>query len=229
MKTAPKWQIYALIDLKIAKNRSFLLKSPLQNILPRRFWGMLYFLNLLLLKALWSYTCSKFRKSYTPTASWIRVNVETMPGCFLFICFCTIHITGSEKFEMVCWDEYRVVDMWGVRVWNIIVWAGWDVLAWVWRAYSSKMASFSCASSCRASKKVRAPGYSSTEQSSLSTDKWWAWIWGSHSSAPRHVELNVPLDLQYCRRTLISVPWRRINGSGLLYTKSKGVKVMIKM
>jgi hypothetical protein len=27
-----------------------------------------------LLKALWSYTCSKFWKSYTPPAAWIRVN-----------------------------------------------------------------------------------------------------------------------------------------------------------
>ncbi len=52
-KMAPKWAVSCTFSPKNRQKRHFLPKSTKQNIL----------LRCSLLKALWSYTCSKFRKS----------------------------------------------------------------------------------------------------------------------------------------------------------------------
>jgi hypothetical protein len=63
----------ALIDLKNAKNAVFYL-TVLNKIYSQDiFCGIHKFLNFLLFKTLWSYSCSKFRKSYMRLAARIRV------------------------------------------------------------------------------------------------------------------------------------------------------------
>jgi hypothetical protein len=65
-KMAPKQPVSLIIDLKITKNVIFYLKV-LNKIYSRNvFEEYINFKKNLLLKALWSYTCSKFHKSYTP-------------------------------------------------------------------------------------------------------------------------------------------------------------------
>ncbi len=62
----------ALIDLKIAKNIFYLIFGE-QDILPRHFLRNMWILNFLLIKAMLSYSCSKFWKSYMPPVTRIRV------------------------------------------------------------------------------------------------------------------------------------------------------------
>jgi hypothetical protein len=65
----------ALIDLKIAKNIFYLIFGE-QDILPRHFLRNTLIKKFVLIKLLWSYTCSMFWKSYMPPAARIRVKAR---------------------------------------------------------------------------------------------------------------------------------------------------------
>ncbi len=66
-------QFPALLDLRIAKNAIFTQKYLIRYTF-RWFFRNTWIKTILLLKAILSYSCSKFRKSYTPLAAEIRVN-----------------------------------------------------------------------------------------------------------------------------------------------------------
>jgi hypothetical protein len=83
-KKAPSWpkikkqhRKQAVLRTFLLKNHrkcSFLLKSTILYILLR-----LFLRNTLILTFLWNYTCSKFQKSYTPSAIRFWVNILFLP------------------------------------------------------------------------------------------------------------------------------------------------------
>jgi hypothetical protein len=83
----PRWPKYTKMAPKMVCFPHFLTKSPKAPFFTQKyiirytysqdvFLGINEFLNFSLLQAMWSFTCSKFRESYTPSAIRIRVNFE---------------------------------------------------------------------------------------------------------------------------------------------------------
>jgi hypothetical protein len=88
--------VSTLIDLKIVENAVFFLKV-LNNIYSWDvFSGIHKFSKVLLLKAILSYSCSMFRKSYIPPAARIRVEV---PELVMSACFGLIHLPHTEPMR----------------------------------------------------------------------------------------------------------------------------------
>ncbi len=108
-KTAKKnWRFLHILAYKSLKTPYFRSKV-LNNIYSRDvFWGIHQFKFFSLLKPLWSYTCSKFRKSYIPPAARIRVKDRNQGIPNIKISYCNPFKLTKQTQSLVYNPSYTV-------------------------------------------------------------------------------------------------------------------------